>query len=220
MSSQHLSIPATLLLLFPSILLSQPGPRSFDYDYPAEAAKAAAIDFGKSGSGCPARHLWPAQEACAPGPSGRCHADHVSRTYAAASARVSGSPQRQPRLHLPHGTGKESIVSIRLFSLFNSDGQVWEVLYTSADAAGIQKLTGIKEVRPFAKLEEDLSVAMTDYRDWRITQIRRWPIPAALSKTLGPDPKGPLSELPALLQAGNAGTASAFGFRKTEPIFA
>src|SRR5438270_93761 len=39
--------------------------------------------------------------------------------------------------------------------------------------------------RPFARLEEDLSLALTDYRDWRITQLRRWPLPAALAKAWG-----------------------------------
>ena len=61
----------------------------------------------------------------------------------------------------------------------------WVVLYTSRDAEAMRALTGIDDVRPFAKLEEDLSVAMTDYRDWRITQIRRWPLPAALARTWG-----------------------------------
>ena len=32
-------------------------------------------------------------------------------------------------------------------------------------------------------------MAMTDYRDWRVTQIRRWPLPAALSKQWARDHK-------------------------------
>ena len=43
-------------------------------------------------------------------------------------------------------------------------------------------LDGIEDVRPFRVLENDLSVAMTDFRDWRITQVRRWPLAAALSR--------------------------------------
>lgn len=35
------------------------------------------------------------------------------------------------------------------------------------------------------QLEQDLSVAMTDIRDWRITQQRRWPLPRALAKRWG-----------------------------------
>lgn len=62
----------------------------------------------------------------------------------------------------------------------------WEVLYSSQpDLAQVARITGIEDVRPFHALEEDLSVAMTDYRDWRITQIRRWPLPAALSREWG-----------------------------------
>ncbi|MGI9628373.1 MAG: M24 family metallopeptidase [Longimicrobiales bacterium] len=66
----------------------------------------------------------------------------------------------------------------------------WEVLYTSQpDLEQIARVTGIEDVRPFHELEEDLSVAMTDYRDWRITQIRRWPLPAALSREWGDNQK-------------------------------
>ena len=66
----------------------------------------------------------------------------------------------------------------------------WVVLYSSqADLEQIGRITGIADVRPFHALEEDLSVAMTDYRDWRITQIRRWPLPAALSRQWGDDHK-------------------------------
>lgn len=66
----------------------------------------------------------------------------------------------------------------------------WEVLYTSQpDLEQIRRITGIDDVRAFHELEEDLSVAMTDYRDWRITQIRRWPLPAALSREWGDNHK-------------------------------
>ena len=62
--------------------------------------------------------------------------------------------------------------------------------------------TGIDDVRPFAELEEDLSVALTDYRDWRITQIRRWPLPAALSKNWGRDNKALYLNYPRFLRLG------------------
>jgi len=58
----------------------------------------------------------------------------------------------------------------------------WVVLYTSGDSETMSHRTGIADVRPFAVLENDLSVAMTDFRDWRITQVRRWPLAAALSR--------------------------------------
>ena len=63
------------------------------------------------------------------------------------------------------------------------------VLYTSMDPAAIARRTGIEDVRPFAILEHDLSVAMTDFRDWRITQVRRWPLAAALSRAWGTEDK-------------------------------
>lgn len=61
----------------------------------------------------------------------------------------------------------------------------WVVLYTSADPKAVSRRTGINDVRPFDVLENDLSVAMTDFRDWRITQVRRWPLAAALSRAWG-----------------------------------
>ena len=61
----------------------------------------------------------------------------------------------------------------------------WVVLYTSGDPEALARRTGIEDVRPFRVLENDLSVAMTDFRDWRITQVRRWPLAAALSRAWG-----------------------------------
>ena len=63
------------------------------------------------------------------------------------------------------------------------------VLYTAMDPAAMARRTGIEDVRPFAILEHDLSVAMTDFRDWRITQVRRWPLAAALSRAWGTSDK-------------------------------
>jgi Xaa-Pro aminopeptidase len=65
----------------------------------------------------------------------------------------------------------------------------WVVLYTSGNPEKISARTGIEDVRPFDVLENDLSVAMTDFRDWRITQVRRWPLAAALSRAWGEDDK-------------------------------
>ena len=65
----------------------------------------------------------------------------------------------------------------------------WVVLYTSGDPAAISSRTGIDDVRALSVLENDLSVAMTDFRDWRITQVRRWPLAAALSRTWGESDK-------------------------------
>jgi len=76
------------------------------------------------------------------------------------------------------------------------------VLYTSSNQEEIRKLTGIEEVRPFAKLEEDISVALTDYRDWRITQIRRWPLSMALSKKWGRNHKVLYLNYPRFMRLG------------------
>ncbi len=67
--------------------------------------------------------------------------------------------------------------------------QARSVLFTSGDPAALAGRTGIADVRPFAELEKELSVAMTDFRDWRVTQVRRWPLASALSRTWGDDEK-------------------------------
>jgi Xaa-Pro aminopeptidase len=88
-------------------------------------------------------------------------------------------------------TGIEGLASVEsALLLVPGEERDWVVLYTSADdLASVAAATGIAEVRPFARLEEDLSLAMTDYRDWRITQIRRWPLAAALAKRWGDQKK-------------------------------
>jgi Xaa-Pro aminopeptidase len=87
--------------------------------------------------------------------------------------------------------GLESLNSALLLlpSRENGADRSWEVLFTSEDPQRIRVLMGIQDVRPFRELEENLSVAMTDFRDWRITQIRRWPLSADLSKGWGRDHK-------------------------------
>jgi Xaa-Pro aminopeptidase len=86
-------------------------------------------------------------------------------------------------------TGLAGLASVEsaLLLVPGSEGEPdWTVLYSSTeDRDRLRRVTGIAEVRPWHQLEQDLSVAMTDYRDWRITQIRRWPLPAALAKRWG-----------------------------------
>lgn len=89
-------------------------------------------------------------------------------------------------------TGLEGLESLEsaLLLLPESEGtDDWVVLFTSQDVDRVRAVTGIDDVRPYADLERVLSVAMTDYRDWRVTQIRRWPLPAALSRRWGRDHK-------------------------------
>jgi Xaa-Pro aminopeptidase len=85
--------------------------------------------------------------------------------------------------------GLETVNSALLLLPGREGAKDWVVLFTSEEVGRIQAITGIDDVRPFDELEQNLSVAMTDYRDWRITQIRRWPLPAALSKAWGRDHK-------------------------------
>ncbi len=85
--------------------------------------------------------------------------------------------------------GLESLNSALLLLPGRTGGEHWTVLFTSEDPDRMRAITGIEHVRPFEELEENLSVAMTDYRDWRITQIRRWPLPAALARAWGRDHK-------------------------------
>jgi Xaa-Pro aminopeptidase len=83
-------------------------------------------------------------------------------------------------------TGVDGLASVgSALLLLPTPEQDWVVLYTSSDVATVREQSGIDDVRPFTQLEEDFSVAMTDYRDWRITQIRRWPLPAALARKWG-----------------------------------
>jgi len=168
--------------------------RSFDYDFTTENALSQRIDPD------------------APDP------DLLREVFAKRRARVMQAMPGgamlvfsvewvQPRrleFQVPHSdnhdfiylTGLDGLQSIESALLLlpghEVDGtpRTWAVLYSSQeDLEGIRRVTGIDDVRPFHELEEDLSVAMTDYRDWRITQIRRWPLPAALARTWGEDQK-------------------------------
>lgn len=78
----------------------------------------------------------------------------------------------------------------------------WVVLYTAGDPEGLSRRTGIADVRPFRVLENDLSVAMTDFRDWRITQVRRWPLAAALSRAWGESDKALYLNYPRFFRLG------------------
>jgi Xaa-Pro aminopeptidase len=162
--------------------------RPFTYDYVAEAARAAKLDVD---------HM---------------DAAELRRTYAARRERVmqampggallvfsvEQAQARRLEFQVPHSenhdfvylTGVDGMDSLdSAILLIPTPGKNWEILYTSGDLEAIRQATGIQEVRAFSRLEEDFSVALTDYRDWRITQIRRWPVPAALAKAWGPDHK-------------------------------
>ena len=120
--------------------------------------------------------------------------DRVLRAIPSGAMLVHSVEQAQPRrleFQVPHSENHDFIFLTGVEGLDSYDSAVLllpdreqprTVLYTSADVPRMKEATGIEDVRPYAMLEEDLSVALTDYRDWRITQRRRWPLPGALSK--------------------------------------
>ncbi len=160
---------------------SGPAPKPFSYNYTVETKAAAAMDVS---------HLDPVQ---------------MRAIYAARRKRVLESmpegamlifsvDENQPR-HLEYQVpqsenhdfefltglaGLDSYDSALLIIPAEDGPRV--VLYTSGNPEAIKVATGIEDVRAYAKMEEDFSIAITTYRDWRITQIRRWPVPAALAK--------------------------------------
>ncbi len=70
--------------------------------------------------------------------------------------------------------------------VLNPRGEIYrEILYTSDDVATAKELTGITHVFPYARFLEDLSSALTDYRNLRITQLRFKPVASDLSRGLG-----------------------------------
>lgn len=172
--------------------------RPFEYDFATENARAAAIDLD------------------APDPE-QLRDIFARRRQRVLQAIPSGAmlifsveraQERRLEFQVPHSdnhdfiflTGLEGIDSLDSALLLippapDAAGRLDEpdgdrvALYTSGDPAAIARRTGIDDVRPFAQLEMDLSVAMTDFRDWRVTQVRRWPLPAALSRAWGPDDK-------------------------------
>ena len=100
-------------------------------------------------------------------------------------------------------SGLASVESALLLVPGPTPGEDWAALYSSAgDLELVRRSTGIADIRPFARLEQELSVAMTDYRDWRITQIRRWPLPAALAKRWGNSKKALYLNYPRFFRLG------------------
>lgn len=177
---------------------SPPAP---DYDYTAEARRASGLE---------ADGLDP---------------DELREVFSRRRERVLGSipdgamlvfsvERAQPRrleFQVPHSgnhdfiylTGVEGLDSLDSALLLVPGAETPSVvLYTSADIDQIRAFTGIEQVRAYARLEEDLSVALTDYRDWRITQIRRWPLSAALARRWGPKDKVLYLNYPRFMRVG------------------
>ncbi len=175
--------------------------RPFDYDYAEEAAQAERFDLDN------------------PDPA------MLRETFAKRRARVLQSipdgamlvhsvewvQPRRLEFQVPHSdnhdfiflTGLEGLQSVgSAILLVPTPEKDWVVLFTSADTEFVRQVTGIEDVRPYAELEEELSVAMTDYRDWRITQLRRWPLAAALSGAWGRNHKALYLNYPRFFRLG------------------
>ena len=166
----------------------------FDYDYVAEEAIAATIDVDNPDPD-QLREIFAKR---------RARVIDAMPEGAMIIFSVERAQERRLEFQVPHSdnhdfiylTGLDGIDSLdSALVLVPSPGEQvseqevadapWVVLYTSGHPETIAARTGIADVRPFAELEMDLSVAMTDYRDWRVTQVRRWPLAAALSKRWG-----------------------------------
>jgi Xaa-Pro aminopeptidase len=167
---------------------------SFSYDYKTEAALAAKLDVDNPDPDSLREVFEKRRERVMQAmPGGAMLIYSVERTQ-----------ERRLEFQVPHSdnhdfiylTGLDGIHSLDSALLLlpaapDAEGRLdepvrsWVVLYTSGDPESLSNRTGIADVRPMAILENDLSVAMTDFRDWRITQVRRWPLSAALSRAWG-----------------------------------
>jgi Xaa-Pro aminopeptidase len=165
-----------------------PAPKAFTYHYSAEAEAAAKMDLDHP-DGAQMQAIYSARRK------------RVLESIPQGAMLIFSVDQNQPRhleFQVPQSehhdfeylTGLAGLDSYdsALLLVPSPDGD-HVVLYTPGDVTAIKQMTGIEDVRPFTALEEDLSIAITTYRDWRITQIRRWPVPAALAKTWGRGPK-------------------------------
>ena len=181
-------------LMIGDVAAAERGFKPFSYDYAAEAALAAELDTDNPNP----RQL---REVFA---KRRARVMQAMPGGAMIVFSVERAQERRLEFQVPHSdnhdftylTGLDGIDSLDSALLLlpaapHAEGRLdeavrpWMVLYTSMDPATIAGRTGIEDVRPFQVLEHDLSVAMTDFRDWRITQVRRWPLAAALSRAWG-----------------------------------
>jgi Xaa-Pro aminopeptidase len=196
----HRTLPAlitcSLLAAFapPAVAGEEPSFRPFTYDYSTEATIAAEIDVDDPDPD-QLRQIFAKR---------RARVVEAMPSGAMLIFSVERAQERRLEFQVPHSdnhdfiylTGLDGIDSLDSAILLvpahaDAEGRLDEepvdrvVLYTSGDVEALSSRTGIADVRPFPKLEEDLSVAMTDFRDWRVTQVRRYPLAAALSRAWG-----------------------------------
>ena len=191
-----LSLVATLIS--PDFSYADPGFKPFSYDYTEEARIASGIDVDDPDPD-QLREIFAKRR------------DRVLESMPAGAMLVYSVERTQERrleFQVPHSDNHDFIYLTGLDGLDSLDSALllvpgddslpgrldepvrdWVVLYTKGDPESLSRRTGIADVRPIAVLENDLSVAMTDFRDLRITQVRRWPLAAALSRAWGEENK-------------------------------
>ena len=191
-----LSLIATLITPFSS--RADQGHDSFSYDFSEEARIAATIDVDDPDPD-QLRDIFAKR---------RARVLEAMPEGAMLIYSVERAQERRLEFQVPHSDNHDFIYLTGLDGLDSLDSALllvpgraqlpgrldepvrdWVVLYTSGDPEALSRRTGITDVRPFSVLENDLSVAMTDFRDWRITQVRRWPLAAALSRAWGESDK-------------------------------
>jgi len=162
--------------------------RPFEYSFSRENERALKLDLDNMNP-AELRQIFAARRK------------RVMQSIPAGAMLIFSVEQAQPRrleFQVPHSENHDFIYLTGIEGLDSFDSALlllptqeedWAVLYTAGDPKAIREQSGIEDVRPISKLEEDFSVALTDYRDWRITQIRRWPLPAALARKWGNERK-------------------------------
>ncbi|MBT8079807.1 MAG: aminopeptidase P N-terminal domain-containing protein, partial [Gammaproteobacteria bacterium] len=191
----RITLALVLTTLLGSSTLAADRPfESFSYDYATEAALARKLDVDQPDPQV-LREVFAKRR------------DRVMQAMPGGAMlifSVERAQERRLEFQVPHSdnhdfiylTGLDGIDSLDSALLLlpaapDAEGRLdepvrsWVALYTSGDPEALARRTGIADVRPFSVLENDLSVAMTDFRDWRITQVRRWPLAAALSRAWG-----------------------------------
>jgi Xaa-Pro aminopeptidase len=196
------ALPKTVTVLVVAVLIAGPAaaqaPLPFDYNFEEEARLADRLDVDNPDPDT-LRDVFE-----------RRRARVLSAMPAGAMLiySVERAQERRLEFQVPHSDNHDFIYLTGLDGIDSLDSALlllpaandargrldepvrdWVVLYTSGNPEKISARTGIEDVRPFDVLENDLSVAMTDFRDWRITQVRRWPLAAALSRAWGEDDK-------------------------------
>lgn len=202
----HLLGVATALLLVgaaapvPTRVVDPPA----DYDFATEDALSRRIDFGRPDpdllNGIFARRRARALRAI---PDGAMLVYSVEWTQPRRLEFQVAASDNHDFTYLTGLSGLASVESALLLLPGPTPAEDWAVLYSSADDLDqVRRSTGIADVRAFSRLEPELSVAMTDYRDWRITQVRRWPLPAALARRWGNSKKALYLNYPRFFRLG------------------